>query len=256
VSVRTAHLPISASPADIAATDCAATPLHLHIQRTTAPATTPTTAAGRSTHKPPCPIFGGAREKEGAAHSNATMSPPPTTNTGYPPLHQHQHQHQHHASATDTPILDPSIPASHSTQTPTAPAPSPASVTPHTGSPSHPRHHHHRGPPPPFDPRSAHSKKEEELRRNLQARGKNYNLSNSSSSGAGAGKSGGTQASRAWGYEERQRRDEAAGILESEEMIMWIAGVRNEVRYCFSFFPISPYIIRDQTSFFFQAFWD
>ncbi|EMD96118.1 hypothetical protein COCHEDRAFT_1072991, partial [Bipolaris maydis C5] len=70
----------------------------------------------------------------------------------------------------------------------------------------------------------------EDLRRNLQARGKNYNLGNSSSSSSsgGAGKSAGAQASRAWGYEERQRRDEAAGILDSEEMIMWIAGVRNE----------------------------
>ncbi|EMD69153.1 hypothetical protein COCSADRAFT_58197, partial [Bipolaris sorokiniana ND90Pr] len=69
----------------------------------------------------------------------------------------------------------------------------------------------------------------EDLRRNLQARGKNYNLiSSSSSSSNSAGKSVGAQASRAWGYEERQRRDEAAGILESEEMIMWIAGVRNE----------------------------
>lgn len=171
--------------------------------------------------------------KKRIAHSNATMSLPPTTNTGYPALHQ---QHQYHASASDS-ILDP-IPASHSTQTPTAPAPSPASVTPHAGSPSHPRHQ--RGPPPPFDPRSAHTKKDEDLRRNLQARGKNYNLiSSSSSSSNSAGKSVGAQASRAWGYEERQRRDEAAGILESEEMIMWIAGVRNEVRCSFSFFPFS-----------------
>ncbi|EUC39024.1 hypothetical protein COCCADRAFT_69742, partial [Bipolaris zeicola 26-R-13] len=67
----------------------------------------------------------------------------------------------------------------------------------------------------------------EELRRNLQARGKNYDISGGG--GGGAGKAvGAVQASRAWGYEERQRRDEAAGILESEEMVMWIAGVRNE----------------------------
>lgn len=68
----------------------------------------------------------------------------------------------------------------------------------------------------------------------MQARGKNYDISGGG--GGGAGKAvGAVQASRAWGYEERQRRDEAAGILESEEMVMWIAGVRNEV----CFFPFS-----------------
>jgi hypothetical protein len=61
-----------------------------------------------------------------------------------------------------------------------------------------------------------------ETRKSLQARGKNYHFG-----------SGGLQG-REW--EERQRRDEAVSILESEEMIMWIAGVRNEV--CLSFFSL------------------
>jgi hypothetical protein len=61
-----------------------------------------------------------------------------------------------------------------------------------------------------------------ELRKSLQARGKNFH-SNSTAETQG----------RAW--EERQRRDEAVSILESEEMLMWIAGVRNEV--CF----LSPF---------------
>ncbi|RYN86224.1 hypothetical protein AA0120_g8275 [Alternaria tenuissima] len=53
-----------------------------------------------------------------------------------------------------------------------------------------------------------------ETRRSLQARGKNYHF-------GAAGPQG-----KDW--EERQRRDEAISILESEEMLMWIAGVRNE----------------------------
>jgi hypothetical protein len=57
-----------------------------------------------------------------------------------------------------------------------------------------------------------------ETRKSLQARGKNFHSSSTAK----------TQG-RAW--EERQRRDEAVSILESEEMVMWIAGVRNEV--CF-----------------------
>jgi hypothetical protein len=70
-----------------------------------------------------------------------------------------------------------------------------------------------------------------ETRKSLQARGKNFHSSSTAE----------TQG-RAW--EERQRRDEAVSILESEEMLMWIAGVRNEV--CFlslvSSFSI-PYIL-------------
>ena len=61
----------------------------------------------------------------------------------------------------------------------------------------------------------APSKSTLETRKSLQARGKNWH----SASGDAQG--------RAW--EERQRRDEAVSILESEEMLMWIAGVRNEV---------------------------
>jgi hypothetical protein len=68
----------------------------------------------------------------------------------------------------------------------------------------------------------APSKSMLETRKSLQARGKNYHFG-----------SGGLQG-REW--EERQRRDEAVSILESEEMIMWIAGVRNEV--CLSFFSL------------------
>ncbi|KAI4949145.1 hypothetical protein J4E91_005609 [Alternaria rosae] len=60
----------------------------------------------------------------------------------------------------------------------------------------------------------APSKSTLETRKSLQARGKNWH----SASGDAQG--------RAW--EERQRRDEAVSILESEEMLMWIAGVRNE----------------------------
>ncbi|KAI4625560.1 hypothetical protein J4E80_002692 [Alternaria sp. BMP 0032] len=61
----------------------------------------------------------------------------------------------------------------------------------------------------------APSKSTLETRKSIQARGKNWN----SFSGEAQG--------RAW--EERQKRDEAVSILESEEMLMWIAGVRNEV---------------------------
>ena len=61
----------------------------------------------------------------------------------------------------------------------------------------------------------APSKATLETRKSIQARGKNWN----SFSGEAQG--------RAW--EERQKRDEAVSILESEEMLMWIAGVRNEV---------------------------
>ncbi|KAI4695406.1 uncharacterized protein J4E84_002032 [Alternaria hordeiaustralica] len=60
----------------------------------------------------------------------------------------------------------------------------------------------------------APSKATLETRKGIQARGKNWN----SFSGEAQG--------RAW--EERQKRDEAVSILESEEMLMWIAGVRNE----------------------------
>ncbi|KAI4933874.1 uncharacterized protein J4E92_003543 [Alternaria infectoria] len=60
----------------------------------------------------------------------------------------------------------------------------------------------------------APSKSTLETRKSIQARGKNWN----SFSGEAQG--------RAW--EERQKRDEAVSILESEEMLMWIAGVRNE----------------------------
>jgi hypothetical protein len=54
-----------------------------------------------------------------------------------------------------------------------------------------------------------------ETRRSLQARGKNYHF--------------GAAGPQGKNWEERQRRDEAISILESEEMLMWIAGVRNEV---------------------------
>ena len=64
-----------------------------------------------------------------------------------------------------------------------------------------------------------------ETRRSLQARGKNYHFGAAGPQGKDC--------------EERQRRDEAISILESEEMLMWIAGVRNEVRCSFSFFPFS-----------------
>ncbi|KAI4702127.1 hypothetical protein J4E81_002489 [Alternaria sp. BMP 2799] len=60
----------------------------------------------------------------------------------------------------------------------------------------------------------APSKSTLETRKSIQARGKNWN----SFSGEAQG--------RVW--EERQKRDEAVSILESEEMLMWIAGVRNE----------------------------
>ncbi|KAI4657894.1 uncharacterized protein J4E78_006283 [Alternaria triticimaculans] len=60
----------------------------------------------------------------------------------------------------------------------------------------------------------APSKSTLETRKSIQARGKNWN----SFSGEAQG--------RAW--EERQKRDEAVSILESEEMLMWVAGVRNE----------------------------
>ena len=83
----------------------------------------------------------------------------------------------------------------------------------------------------------------DETRRGLQARGKNYNIGSGTSSvrtgfGTSAGSGAGASAvGNAKKYEERQRRDEAVAVLESEEMIMWIAASRNEVFS--SLFPLS-----------------
>ncbi|KAL7773468.1 hypothetical protein CFE70_003432 [Pyrenophora teres f. teres 0-1] len=61
------------------------------------------------------------------------------------------------------------------------------------------------------------------------ARGKNYNIGSGISGAATKGGLGtGGVAGSAKQYEERQRRDEAVAVLESEEMIMWIAASRNE----------------------------
>jgi hypothetical protein len=82
-------------------------------------------------------------------------------------------------------------------------------------------------PPPRASPRAsryeaergasykANRKEFNQTKRSLQARGKNYNLGG----GAGSGKE----------YEERQRRDEALAVLESDEVLMWLAAARNEV---------------------------
>jgi hypothetical protein len=68
-----------------------------------------------------------------------------------------------------------------------------------------------------------------DARRSLQARGKNYHT--------GSGELQGRE------WEDRQRRDEAVSILESEEMIMWIAGVRNEVCLFLSTYPTNLVLI-------------
>lgn len=164
-------------------------------------------------------------------HSNATMPPSPTATPGSPPLFQHH------------------SPAPHSLNTP--PHPPPASHSP-SGS------HHHpvsasasasaSGSPRPraaFQPPSSSSRqtrdRDEEARRSLQARGKNYNTTPGTWSRGGRGETAAVAGSTGeggggWTWEARQRRDEAARILESEELLMWFAGVRCEVSFS-PFFP-------------------
>ncbi|KAF2036366.1 hypothetical protein EK21DRAFT_49581, partial [Setomelanomma holmii] len=56
------------------------------------------------------------------------------------------------------------------------------------------------------------------LQRNLQARGKAYNIA------GGSGK----KEKEAESYESRQRREEASRILQSTEMVIWYSNARNE----------------------------
>ena len=151
---------------------------------------------------------------------NATMPPSPTATPESP--------FQHHPSpphSLNTPPHPP--PASHSPSGPHYPAPAPASAS---GSPR-PR----LAFPPPS--RQTHDR-DEEARRSLQARGKNYNTTPGTSSRGGRGEQGGS----GWTWEARQKRDEAARILESEELLMWFAGTRCEVS-CPLFPPSFFYIL-------------
>lgn len=76
--------------------------------------------------------------------------------------------------------------------------------------------------------REREEKEDEEMRRSLQARGKDYNVGGKRRS-MGNGKE--------YDWEQRQQRDEAATILESEEMLLWIAASRNEVCLPCPFLP-------------------
>ncbi|RMZ71059.1 fructose-26-bisphosphatase [Pyrenophora seminiperda CCB06] len=77
-----------------------------------------------------------------------------------------------------------------------------------------------------YDTSTPSSQPFDETRRGLQARGKNYNMAGASSTKGGKDVGSVGHAKQ---YEERQKRDEAVAVLESEEMIMWIAASRNEV---------------------------
>jgi hypothetical protein len=176
----------------------------------------------------------------------------PTTNTGYPSVQQHQPEAE---PSLTTMQLGLGSPSPQAIGVPVSPSPSsPATATPHAAttpilptaaspalSPSPARW---RGPPNPHDAEQLREHQERELRYGLQARGQNYNVSGKAVWGRGR--------SKAWEWEERQRRDEAASILDSEEMIMWFSAARNEVCLSLSsslFFTFRLFLTRKTTEY-------
>lgn len=91
-------------------------------------------------------------------------------------------------------------------------------LNPHTNpnQPPNPHPNPHTSPP-----RTTHPQPHPftATQRSLQARNKPFNLSSKKTS------------AEAESYEERQRREAASRVLESTEMLIWWAGVRNEVCY-------------------------
>ncbi|KAF1832138.1 hypothetical protein BDW02DRAFT_571387 [Decorospora gaudefroyi] len=71
--------------------------------------------------------------------------------------------------------------------------------------------------------------------RSLQARGKDFTTCNEKTDSNA--------------YAERQRRDEAASILESEEVVMWVAAARGEVGFCTPLFMLCWFLFSDSLTY-------
>ncbi|KAI2484145.1 hypothetical protein Ptr902_03085 [Pyrenophora tritici-repentis] len=149
------------------------------------------------------------------------MAPPPQ-----PQSNQGDQQQQQHPPAYLTTILNNAYPTTTIPET-IAPWPEAPAVT--SASASTPPRSTHRVSTCYDTGGGSSSRPFDETRRGLQARGKNYNIGSGMSGAAIKGGMGiGGIVGSAKQYEERQRRDEAVAVLESEEMVMWIAASRNE----------------------------